>query len=330
MRRREFIWAAGGAIVASSAWPLIARAQQPGKLPVIGFLGSQAQSVQKKWTDAFVQRLRELGWIEGRTVAIEYRWSDGGSGARAAEAIAEFVKLKVDIIVTNGTPMVTAAKRATSDIPIVFAATADPVGTGMVASLGRPGGNLTGMSLQATDLAGKHIELLQEVRPGLKRLAILANVDSANAVVQAREAKAAAETLGINAIVLEIRSVDDIAPAIDAARSQADALFVAIAPLVVSQRARINSLAIAAALPTVYALREFVDAGGLMSYGPHFPDLFRQAGDYVDKILRGAKPADLPVQQPTKFELVINLKTASALGITMPPALVARADEVIE
>jgi putative ABC transport system substrate-binding protein len=329
MRRREFILVLGGAIVSSLSRPLSARAQQPGKLPVIGFLGSQAQSVQKKWTDAFVQRLRELGWIEGRTVTIEYRWAEGNN-TRAADAVAEFVKLKVDIIVTNGTPMVAAAKRATSEIPIVFAATGDPVGTGLVASLGRPGGNITGMSLQATDLAGKHIELLREVRPSLKRLAIVANVDSANAVIQAREAKASAETLGISATVLEIRRADDIAPAIEAAKSQADALFVMNEPLVISQRARINALAIAAALPTVYAFREFADAGGLMSYGPQFPDLFRQAGDYVDKILRGAKPADLPVQQPTKFELVINLKTASALGITMPPALLARADEVIE
>lgn len=329
MKRREFISLLGAAAASSFVWPLAARAQQSGKLPTVGFLGSQGQSTQNRWTDAFVQRLRELGWIEGKTVAIEYRWAEG-SGVRAAEAAAEFARLKVDVIVTNGTPMVAAAMRTTSVVPIVFAAAGDPVGTGLVASLGRPGGNVTGMSLQASDLAGKHIELLREVRPGLKRLAILVNVDSANAVIQAREAKAAASTLGINAIVLEIRRADDIAPAFDAARGQADALFVMNEPLVISQRARINALAAAAALPTVYAFREFVDAGGLMSYGPHFPDLFRQAGDYVDRILRGAKPADLPVQQPTKFELVINLKTANSLGLTVPPALVARADEVIE
>jgi putative tryptophan/tyrosine transport system substrate-binding protein len=325
MRRREFIALLGGA----AALPLAARAQQATKLPTVGFLGSQTQSDQSRWTEAFVRRLRELGWVEGRTVAIEYRWAES-SAARAAEAAAEFVRLKVDVILTNGTTMVIAAKRATSVVPIVFAAAGDPVGTGLVASLGRPGGNVTGMSVQASDLAGKHIELLQEVRPRLKRLAILVNVDSANAVIQMREAEAAAVALGIGVDVWEIRRADDIAAAFDGAKGNADALFVMNEPLVIAQRGRINALALAASLPTVYAFREFVDAGGLMSYGPHFPDMFRRAGEYVDKILRGAKPADLPVQQPTKFELVINLKTANSLGLALPPALLARADEVIE
>ena len=273
--------------------------------------------------------MRELGWVEGKTVAIEYRWAEG-SPDRAAEAAAELIRLKVDIILTNGTNMVAAAKRATSVVPIVFAAAGDPVGTGLVASLGRPGGNVTGMSLQATDLAGKHIELLREVRPGLKRMAILVNVGSANAVIQMREAQAAAATLGIGVDVLEIRREEDITPAFAAIKGDAEALFVMNEPLVIGQRARINALALAASLPTVYAFREFADSGGLMSYGPHFPDMFRRAAEYVDKILRGASPANLPVQQPTQFELVINLKTAKSLGLALPPALLARADDVIE
>jgi putative ABC transport system substrate-binding protein len=326
MRRRDFLGVIGGTAV---TWPLAARAQQSGRLPTIGFLGSQSQAAQKHWTDAFVQRLRELGWIEGRTVAIEYRWA-GGSGQRAAELIAELVQLKVDVIVTNGTPMIIAAKRATSIVPIVFAAAVDPVGARLVASLGRPGGNVTGLSLQATDLAGKHIELLRNVRPEFSKLAIIVNVSSTNTISQLQEAKEAARTLGVSVDVLEIRQAEDIAPAIEAAKERAEALFVLNEPLVIEQRARINELAIAAKIPTVYAFREFVDSGGLMSYGPHFPDLFRRAGEYVDKILRGAKPGDLPVEQPTRFELVLNLKTAKALGIVMPPTLLARADEVIE
>jgi putative ABC transport system substrate-binding protein len=324
MRRREFIAGLGGA----ATWPLLVRAQ-PSTMPLIGFLGSQTPSGQKLWTDAFVQRVRELGWVDGRNVRIEYRWAEG-SGPRSAEFAAEFIKLKADVIVTNGTPMILAAKRATSVIPIVFAAAGDPVGTGLVASLNRPGANLTGLSLQASDLAGKHIELLREARPGIKRLGILVNVESPNTATQLREAQAAASTLGVEVVVLEIRAAKDIAPAFDKAKGQVEALFVLNEPLVIANSARINALAIAGGLPTVYAFREFVDTGGLMSYGPHFPDLFRRAGEYVDKILRGAKPAELPVQQPTKFELVINLKTAKALGLEISSALLARADEVIE
>jgi putative ABC transport system substrate-binding protein len=326
IKRREFMTLIGGA--AALASPLAARAQ-PGKLPTIGFLGSQDQAGQKPWTDAFVQRLRELGWIEGRTVAIEYRWA-AGSGARAAEIAAEFVRLKVDVILTNGTSMILASKKATSTIPIVFAAAGDPVGTGLVANLSKPGGNVTGLSLQATDLASKHIELLREVRPGLSRLAIIVNVGSPNTAPQLQEAKAAAPALGVSVAVLEIRRAEDIAPAIAAAKELGDALFVLNDPLVIQHRARINELAIAARLPTVYAFREFVDSGGLMSYGPHFPDQFRRAGDYVDRILRGAKPGDIPVEQPTRFELIVNMKTAKALGLTVPESFLLRADEVIE
>ena len=326
MRRRDFLGALGGA---AAAWPIAAHAQQLGKLPTIGFLGAGTPSTMGGWPAAFVQRLGELGWIEGRTVAIEYRWADGNS-ARAAEAAAEFAQLKVNVIVTNGTPIILAVKRTTSEIPIVFAAAGDPVGTGLVASLARPSNNLTGLSVEATDLAGKHVELLREVRPGLRRLAILVNARSPNAVVQTRELKSAAGTLGYDVNVREIASAEDIEPAIAALKGDADALFVTNDPLTVTNRVRINALALGAQLPTMYAFREFVDAGGLMSYGPIYADLFRRAADYVDKILRGAKPSDLPVEQPTKFELVINLKTAKALGIGVPPTLLARADEVIE
>jgi putative ABC transport system substrate-binding protein len=281
---------------AGVAWPLAARAQQAAKLPTIGFLGAATSSAQSQWTAAFVQRLLELGWIEGRTVRIEYRWAESDS-ARAAEVAAEFVRLKVDVILTNGTAVVLAVKRATSEIPIVFAAAGDPVGTGLVASLARPGGNVTGLSVQATDLAGKHLELLREVRPGLRRLAILVNVGAPNAVLQVREMQAAAGTLGFDVNVLEIRRAEDIEPALDALKGRADALFVANEPLAVTNRVRINALALGARLPTMYAFREFVEAGGLISYGPNFADMFRRAAEYVDKILRGAKPGDLPIEQ---------------------------------
>jgi putative ABC transport system substrate-binding protein len=312
-----------------ATWPLAATAQQSQKIPTIGFLGSATEQAQRRWTAAFVQRLRELGWIEGQTIRIEYRWA-AGSPARAADAAGEFVRSKVDIILTNGTSLVTAIRRVTSEIPIVFAAAGDPVGTGLVASLSRPGGNVTGFSVQATDLAGKHLELLRQMRPGARRLAMLFNVGAANARLQMQQMQAAAGRLGFDFTGVEIRKPEDIAPAIDSLAGRADVLFVANEPLTVTYRARINALAIAAHLPTMYAFREFVDSGGLMSYGPSFPDLFRRSADYVDKILRGAKPGDLPVQQPVKFELVINLKTAKALGIEIPPTLLALADEVIE
>ena len=323
--RREFITLLGGAV---AAWPLRTRAQQPA-MPVIGFLGANRPSAQSQWTAAFVQRLRELGWIEGRSIAIEYRWAEGPS-ERYAEIAAEFVRLKVDVIVTYATPAVIAAKQATSVIPIVFAVAADPVSTGLVASLARPGGNVTGLSSQASDLAGKRIALLQEVVTGLGRLAILTNVGSPNALLEMREVHAATSTRGLEVATLEIRRAEDIAPAFEAIKGRAQALYVTIDPLTVTNRIRINTLAQGARMPTMYALREYVEAGGLMSYGPNLPDLFRRAADYVDKILRGAKPADIPIEQPTKFDLVVNLVTAKALGLEVPPSLLARADEVIE
>jgi putative tryptophan/tyrosine transport system substrate-binding protein len=326
MRRREFITLLG---VTAAAWPLAARAQQPGKLPIIGFLGATTPSVASQWEAAFVKRLQELGWTTGRSVAIEYRWSEGRS-ERFAELAAEFAGLKVDVIVTWGAETVIAAKQATSVIPIIFAVAADPLGAGLVASLARPGGNVTGLSLQFTDLAGKRLELLREVVSDLRRLEIMANVASPSAALEMREAQTAARAIGLEATSTKIRRAEDIAPAFEAFKSRVDALYVCSDPLVISNRNRINTLALGARLPTVHGVREHVQAGGLMSYGANFADLFRRAADYVDKVLRGTKPADIPVEQPTKFDLVLNLSTAKALGLTVPPALLSRADEVIE
>jgi putative ABC transport system substrate-binding protein len=322
--RRKFLAKLGGA----AAWPLAARAQQTGKLPTIGLLGASTPSAASQWVAAFVQRLRELDWIEGRTVAIEYRWAEGRS-ERFAEIAAEFVQLKVDVIVTWGTASVVAAMQVTSVIPIVFATAGDPVGTGLVASLARPGGNVTGLSNQAADVAGKRLELLRDVVPGL-RLAILANIGSPIGVLQMREAQAAARTLGLEFAALEIRRAQDIAPAFEALKGRANALYVVSEPLVSTHRVRINTLALAARLPTMHDYREYVEAGGLMSYGPNFPDLFRRSADYVDKVLHGTKPADIPVEQPTKFDLVINLTTVRVLGLEVPDKLLVTADEVIE
>jgi putative ABC transport system substrate-binding protein len=324
--RREFITLLGSA---AAAWPLAVRAQQAAKLPTIGFLVAGTPSSHGQWVAAFVQRLRELGWIEGRTITIEYRWAEGRS-ERFAEIAAEFVRRKVDVIVTSATEAVVAAKQATSVIPIVIAAAGDPVGTGLVASLARPGGNVTGLSIQQTDVAAKRLELLREIVPGLRRLAILGNVSGPAVVLDMREAEAAARTLGMEVITSEIRRGEDIAPAFAALKGRAEALYLPIDPLVNTHRFRINTLALAARMSTVHTSREWVEVGGLMSYGANVPDLFRRAANYVDKILRGAKPGDIPVEQPSKFDLIINLTTARALDLEVPPTLLARADEVIE
>jgi len=296
MRRREFI-ALVGSIV---SWPIDVHAQQANKLPTIGVLGSGSRPSQAAWVEAFAQRLRELGWTEGRTVAFEYRWAEG-SNNRLAEIATEFVRLNVDLIYALGTESALAAKRATSTIPIVFPVTGDPIGTGLVASLARPGGNATGLSNFAV---GGALEL--------------------------GEIQAAARALGIEVIPLEFHRAQDVAPALETLKGRAEALYVVGDPLANIQRMRIMTFALAARLPAMCVQREYVEAGGLMSYGPNYPDLNRRAADLVDKILRGAKPVDLPVEQPTKFDLVVNLITARALGVTVPPTLLARADEVIE
>ena len=321
IKRRAFVRLLVGT---AAAWPLAARAQQSGKLPTIGFLGANP-SIESQRVAAFVQRLRELTWIDGRNLAIEYRWAEGRN-ERYAEYAAELVRLKVDVIVTVATPPTVAAKQATAVIPIVFAAASDPVGTGLVVSLARPGGNVTGLANQISDTGGKKLELLREAVPGLRRLAIMANVGNPASVWDMGEAHA----LGLEVTTSELRRAEDISPAFDALKGRADALYVCVDPLVNTHRIRVNTLALAARLSTMHGLREYVEAGGLMSYGPNLPDLLRRAADYVDKILRGAKPGDIPVEQPTRFDLVINLTTAKALGLTLPPTLLALAEEVIE
>jgi putative ABC transport system substrate-binding protein len=324
MRRRDFITLVGGAVV---TWPLVARAQQAGRLPTVGFLGVDAL-VWGPWTAAFMGRLRELGWIEGRTIAIEYRWAEGRP-ERYAEFAAEFVRLKVDVIVTFGTAVPTV-KRATTVIPIVFAVAQDPIGGGLVTNLARPGGNVTGLSLQATDVAAKRLQLLREIMPQLRRLAIMVDFNAPQSVLEMGEVQAAARALGIEVAPLPIHRAEDIAPAFDALKAKADALYVVTNALTNSNRTRIITLALNARLPTIFSTRDLVQAGGLMSYGADYSAQFRHAAEYVDKILRGTKPGDLPVEQPTKFDLAINLTTAKALGLNIPPAFLANADEVIE
>jgi putative tryptophan/tyrosine transport system substrate-binding protein len=326
MRRRDLIT---GIAASAAAWPFTARAQHAGKLQTIGFLGSGTPATQGQWIAAFVGRLRELGWIDGRNVASEYRWAEGRT-ERFAEIAAEFVEMKVAVIVTWGTEPVLAAKKATSVIPIVSAVMGDPVGNKIVASLARPGGNITGLLVQSPDLAGKRLRLLREVVSGLRRLAILSNVGNASSISEMGEVVAAARALGLEVATREIRGVEDIAPAIQALKGRADALYVAGDPLFTTHRVRINTLAVGARLPTMHTNRQYVEAAGLMSYGPNFPDLFQRAADHVDKILRGTKPGNIPVDQPTKFDLIINLTTAKALDLDIPPMLLARADEVIE
>jgi putative ABC transport system substrate-binding protein len=295
-------------------------------LPTIGYLGASTAPNWTHWTAAFVNRLRELGWTEGRTVAIEYRWAEGRTENFAA-ITNEFVRLKVDVILTVGNAA-NIAQQITTTIPIVAAIATDPVGTGMVASLARPGGNLTGLSIQSADTAGKRIEIFRELLPSLRHLAIIGNADYAAAHIA--EAQAAAKKLGLEADVLAIRRAEDIAPAFETLNSRVQALYVCPDPLINANHARINTLALGARLPTIHPFRDYLATGGFMSYGANNVDLFRRAGDYVDKILRGAKPADLPVEQPTKFDLIINLTAAKALGLIVPPSLLARADEVIE
>ena len=315
----------GGAAV---AWPLAARAQQP-KVPIIGYLGATTAAAEKSRTDAFVQRLRELGWIEGRTVAIDYHWGEGRN-ERFAEIAAEFIRRKVDVILATGTGAALISRQATAVIPIVFGLAGDPLGTGLVDSLARPGGNVTGLSNQAADLAGKRLEILRELIPGFHRLSILANADYPGGISEIREIEAAARALDLEVTSFEIRRSEDILSVFDAVKGRTDALYVVGDTFMNSNRTRIATLAVAARLPTMYVHRDYVEAGGLISYGANIQNLFRRAAEHVDKILRGTKPSDIPVEQPTKFDFVINLTTAKALDFTVPSTLLARADEVIE
>jgi putative ABC transport system substrate-binding protein len=326
MRRREFISLVGGAGASALLCPLAVRAQQ-GKLPTVGFLGADAAAFSP-WTTSFVARLRELGWIEGRTITIEYRWSEGRP-ERVAEIAAEFVRLRVDVIVTTGSAVMTL-KQATSTIPIVFALATDPVGGGLVANLARPGGNVTGLSGQYTDLAGKRLDLLRQIVPHLRSLAILFDGGYPSAVQEMHDFQAAAHALGLEITPLEIHRAADIAPAFAALNADAQALCVVADALVATNYSRIVTLALGARLPTISDNGAFTHVGGLMSYGPNNSDLFRRAAELVDKILRGTKPGDIPVEQPTKFELVVNLTTAKALGLTIPESFLSLVDEVIE
>jgi putative ABC transport system substrate-binding protein len=324
MRRRDFIAGLGGA----AAWPLVARAQPAGKLPTIGYLGGGNMTGESQFTAAFLQRLRELGWIEGRNIAIEYRWAEGGS-ERGAEIAAEFVHLKVDVIVATGANAALAAKQAISVIPIVFPIAGDPVGLGLVASLARPGGNVTGLTNQLTDLAGKRVELLREVVPGLRRLAMMV-IAGPLGDLEVGEVQIAAGKLGLELVTLKIGRTEDIALAFDAVKDRADALYIANSLFFMSNQMLFNSMALRARLPTMFSEPSWVAAGGMVAYGASFSGRFRRSAEFVDMILRGTKPADIPVEQPTRFELVVSLVTAKAIGLTIPESFLFRADKVIE
>ena len=325
MRRRDFITLLGGA----AAWPVVAWAQQARHVPVVGYVAPTNPLTPSRATDAFLQRLRELGWIDGQTIAIESRWS-AGRPERLDEIAAEFVRLKVDLIVTSSTNDSIVMKQVAPQIPMVFAVSGDPVGFGLVASLARPGGNVTGLSLQSPNSAGKRIQLLREIVPGLHRLAILTNPGSPSAMLEVSDVQASARTFGLDVTTSEMRQTAGVNSTFELLKGRADALYVVADPLVNTNRILIGTLALGARLPMTCGFRELVEAGCLMSYGPNLPDPYRRAAEFADKILRGARPSDIPVEQPTKFDLVINLKTAKALGIDIPPTLPALADEVIE
>ena len=327
MRRRDFLGVLSGAVAAPLTLPLAVGAQQGDRAQVIGYLGVTTPSDGSERTTAFVRQLHELGWIEGGAVAIEYRWAEG-RGERYTEIAAEFVRLKVDVIVTAG-GAVLAAKQATSVIPIVFAVANDPVGSGLVASLARPGGNVTGLSLQFTDIAGKRLSSCVR-RSRASAGWGLWPISAIRVPRLIREVQAMARTLGLEIARVEIERPEDIPIVFKTLRSRAEALYVCADPLLGTHRTWINTLALAARVPTMHGNREHIEAGGLMSYGANFADLYRRAAHFVDKVLRGTKPANIPVEQPTKFDFVINLKTAKTLGLEIPPMLLARADEVIE
>jgi putative tryptophan/tyrosine transport system substrate-binding protein len=327
VKRREFITLLGSAAV---AWPLAARAQQAPKLPTVGFLGPNTRSAANEWISAFELRLRELGWIDGQTITIDYRWVEGRT-ERFAEIAAELARLKVKVIVTSGTPAVMALQQATRVIPIVFATAGDPVSTGLVASLARPGGNTTGLATIGDELAGKRLELLREVVPRLRRLALMGNVSNRFTVLEMGQVREAASTLGLEVVVFEIRRAQDISQSFAALNGRADALYVCTdAAIIHTNRVQINTSALRERLPTMQGARTYLEGGGLMSYGPNFPNMFRRSADFVDKILRGVNPGEIPVEQPTKFDLVVNLTTAKALGLTIPTTVVVSADELLD
>lgn len=326
MRRRGFIGLMGGA----AAWPLAARAQQTASVRRIGFLSPFSRVGSERWNKAFLQGMRDVGWVDGKNVTIEYRYAEGRNDLFPA-LIADLIRLKVEIIVTNVTIDTLAAKSATTEIPIVMVAAGDPVAIGIVKSLGRPGGNITGLSQMTPDLTGKRMELLKEIAPRISAVAVLSNPEDPLSVLDRNEAMVSAQRLGIEPRSLEVRSTADLDSAFaETTRSHADAVVVMPSPVLFENLRRIADFALQNKLPSTFHLREFTAAGGLVSYGVDRSDLFRRSASYVDKILKGARPADLPIEQPTKFELPINLKTAKAIGLTIPPNVLGIADEVIE
>jgi putative ABC transport system substrate-binding protein len=313
-----------------SAGTFHADAQSAAKPHRVGFLGNSTAALEANLVEPFRQGLRERGYVEGRDVVVEYRWAEG-KYERFPELIHDLLRLKVDVIVTAGTPAALAVKRATTTVPLVMIAVGDPVGTGLVASLARPGGNVTGLTSIAADLEGKRLELLREVVPKLSHMSVVWNPASPFQVVAEKEVRAAAQTLQLKVLSLGVRTAEEFDAAFEAiVKARPGALVVLADRLFLHNRARIVAFATQHRLPGVYAYRELVEAGGLMSFGPSYADMHRRAATYVDKILKGAKAAELPVEQPAKFELVLNLKAAKALGVIVPPSVLARADEVLE
>jgi len=325
VNRRAFLRIVPVALLAS---PLAVNAQPAGKVYRIGFLGNSTAALEANLVGPFREGLRDLGYVEGRNVQIEYRWAEG-KYERFPELVAELVALKVDVLVTAGTPAALAVKRATVTIPLVMVAVGDPVGTGLVASLARPGGSMTGLTSIAPDLEGKRLELLREAVPKLSRVSVIWNPANPFHVTAERQARSAAQALHMKVHSVGVRTAQELDPAFDAIVRERPGAFIVLADRIfLHNRSRIVDFAARQRLPAVYAYRELVEAGGLMSFGPNYADMHRRAATFVDKILKGAKPADLPVEQPTKFELLINLKTAKALGLAISPSLLARADEV--
>jgi putative ABC transport system substrate-binding protein len=323
MRRREFL----GLAAIAAGWSSKAQAQSP-QIRKVGFLGTASPSVWKEWVAAFEGRLRALGWAEGRTISIRYQWAAGDT-TKYREIAEEFVRDKVDVIVTSGAGAF-VIREITTVVPIVFTVDIDPLASGLVQSLARPGRNMTGNSLQAADAAGKRIGLAREVIPNLRRLAVMGNVSYPATASELDQVEKACRELGLNTVRREVRRAEDIPQAFENLKGEVDAVYVAVEPLAISRRDEINGRALSLGLPTISGTRDFTAAGGLMAYGPNFPALFARSADLVDKILRGANAGEIPIEQPTKFDLVINLKTANALKLEVPTALLLRADEVIE
>jgi putative ABC transport system substrate-binding protein len=325
MRRREFLFLLN-ALAGFSVRSTRAVAQSQVRMPIVGVIGAGSQASHGPWIAAMVARLKELGWADGGNVKIEYRWAEG-QNERVAAYAAEFVAQKVDVIVSSG-PAAYAAAKAAPETPVVAASIGDPVKAGVAQSLAHPGGNLTGSSIQTTDLAPKRIQLLREIAPGVRRLAVMGYAQGYAGEMESAEAYA--KTLNLDVTALPLKTPADIAPAFESVRDRADGVYLAITPFTTVNRAQIIGLALDARLPIVTGLKEYVASGALVSYGTDFEDVFRRAGDAVDRILRGAMPGDLPIQQSTKFDLAVNLKTAKALDLAIPSTILAAADEVIE